>query len=98
MNVDERGPVDRPGARVFVARVTARRRPLTDRNLLAAGLRYPLMTAQVIALIHLEAMKLRWLGVPYRRPPPDHRPLAKEPPPRPCDPKRTSTNLRKPNS
>lgn len=68
--------VDRPdGERVFVARLAGTRRPVTDRALLAAALRYPLMTAQVIGLIHLEAVKLRWLGVPYRRPGPDHRPL-----------------------
>jgi DUF1365 family protein len=67
--------VDRPdGERVFVARLAGACAPLTDRALVAAALRYPLMTAQVIGLIHLEALKLRWLGVPYRRPGPDHRP------------------------
>ena len=30
---------------------------------------------KVIGLIHLEAIRLRRLGVPYRRPGPDHRPL-----------------------
>ncbi len=68
--------VDTPdGDRLFTARVAGSRRALTDRALVAAALRYPWMTAQVIALIHLEALKLRWLGVPYRRPGPDHRPL-----------------------
>jgi DUF1365 family protein len=62
------------GARVFTARVTGTRRPLTDRALLAAALRYPLMTARVIGLIHLEALKLRLRGVPYLRPGPDHQP------------------------
>ena len=51
------------------------RRGSTDRALLAAAVRYPLMTAQVIALIHYEAIKLRLLGVPYRRPGVDHKPL-----------------------
>jgi DUF1365 family protein len=62
------------GGRVFIARLEGERSELTDRTLLSAATRYPLMTAQVIALIHYEAMKLRWLGVPYRRPGRDHRP------------------------
>jgi len=62
------------GERIFVARLAGTRQPLTDRALLAAAVRYPLMTAQVIGLIHLEALKLRWRGVPYVRPGPDHRP------------------------
>jgi cyclopropane-fatty-acyl-phospholipid synthase len=68
--------VTRPGSvqRIFVARLAGRRRPLRDRTLLAAAVRYPLMTAQVIGLIHLQALKLRMLGVPYLRPGPDHRP------------------------
>lgn len=64
------------GERIFHAHLAGTRTPLTDRALLAAAVRYPLMTAQVIGLIHLEAVKLRLAGVPYRRPGPDHRPLA----------------------
>jgi hypothetical protein len=64
-----------PTARTFTARFTGERVELTDRALLAAAVRYPLMTAQVIALIHYEAVKLRLLGVPYRTPGPDHKPL-----------------------
>ncbi len=68
--------VDTPaGDRVFTAQLAGARHELTDRALVAAAVRYPLMTAQVIGLIHLEAVKLRLLGVPYRRPGPDHRPL-----------------------
>jgi len=66
---------DPSGARVLVARLEGRRVELGDRALAAAAVRYPLMTAQVIGLIHLEAMKLRARGVAYRRPGPDHRPL-----------------------
>jgi DUF1365 family protein len=67
--------VHRDDSRLFTARLTGTRTPLSDRTLLAAALRYPLMSAQVIGLIHLEAFKLRLAGVPYRRPSPDHRPL-----------------------
>jgi DUF1365 family protein len=71
--------VDKPGGeRIFVATLTGRRHVLSDRALLAAAVRYPLMTAQVIGLIHLEALKLRLAGVPYRRPGADHRPLDDE--------------------
>jgi DUF1365 family protein len=65
---------------IFVARLAGRRRPLTDRALIAAAVRYPLMTAQVIGLIHLEALKLRIRGVPYLRPGPDHAPRPSAPP------------------
>ena len=65
---------DRAGHRVFTARVTGDRQPFTDRALAAVALRYPLMSVQVIALIHYEALKLRLAGVPYHRPGPDHRP------------------------
>ncbi len=78
--------VDRPdGERVFVARLAGTRHPLTDRALLAAAVRYPLMTAQVIGLIHLEAAKLRLRGVPYLRPGADHRPRPEPPRVQPLD-------------
>jgi DUF1365 family protein len=68
--------VDTPaGERVFTAHLAGERRPLGDRALAAAALRYPLMTVQVIGLIHYEALRLHLRGVPYRRPGPDHRPL-----------------------
>jgi DUF1365 family protein len=74
--------VDRPdGERIFVARLAGTRQPLSDRTLLAAAVRYPLMTAQVIGLIHLEALRLRLRGVPYLRPAADHRPRAEPSPP-----------------
>lgn len=60
---------------VFWARLTGRRTALSDRAIASAALRYPFMTAQVIGLIHLQAIKLRIAGVPYRRPGADHRPL-----------------------
>jgi DUF1365 family protein len=75
--------VRRPdGARIFTARLDGERRPLTDRALLSAAVRYPLMTAQVIGLIHLQALKLRIAGVPYFRPGPGHAPRPIAPLPR----------------
>lgn len=67
--------VDVPDGRVFVARLAGDREPMTDGALARAAVRYPLMTAQVIGLIHFEALKLRMLGVPYHRPERDHRPI-----------------------
>ena len=66
-------------SRLFTARFSGSRSVLSDRALASAALRYPLMTAQVIGLIHLEALKLRLRGVPYRRPGPDHRPHSSDP-------------------
>jgi DUF1365 family protein len=59
---------------IFVAELAGRRQPLTDRALALAAVRYPMMTAQVIGLIHWQAVKLRLQGVPYFAPAPDHRP------------------------
>ena len=67
--------VHHAGERRFTARFGGTRNALTDRVLAGAALRYPLMTAQVIGLIHYEAFKMRFAGVPYRRPGVDHRPL-----------------------
>ena len=60
---------------VLFASFTGTRSPLSDRTLALAALRYPFMTAQVIGLIHWQALKLRLAGVPYRRPRADHRPI-----------------------
>ena len=66
---------DVAGARTFAATFDGGRAALGDRVLAAAAIRYPFMTAQVIGLIHWQALKLRLSGVPYRRPGTDHRPL-----------------------
>jgi hypothetical protein len=71
MHVTRPGP---SGDRIFTARLTGARHSLDDRALAAAAIRYPLMTAQVIGLIHLEALKLRLRGIPYIHPGSDHRP------------------------
>lgn len=67
--------VETGGARVFTACMRGERHAFTDTALARAFVRYPLMTAQVIGLIHFEALKLHLRGVPYRRPGADHRPI-----------------------
>jgi uncharacterized protein len=53
------------GQRRFAARLQLRTTPLADRALLGALMRYPLMTVQVMAAIHVEAARLWWKGVEY---------------------------------
>ena len=65
---------DASGMQVFTARFAGDRSPMSDRTLAAAALRYPFMTARVIALIHWQALRLALLGAPYHRPAADHRP------------------------
>jgi DUF1365 family protein len=48
------------GAPVLNAAFTGIRQPFTDRNLLSAAFRHPLMTLKVFAAIHFEALRL-WL-------------------------------------
>ena len=56
------------GARLLHARLLGTGRPLDDLALLGALLRAPMSTVQVIARIHLQALKLRLLGAPERAP------------------------------
>jgi uncharacterized protein len=51
---------------ILTTRFAGRRRPLTDRHILAACLTHPLLTLKVIAAIHWEALKLLLKGVPLR--------------------------------
>jgi DUF1365 family protein len=48
----------RDGGLVLAARLSLSRKPLTDRALASALLRYPFMTVQVIGAIHFEALRL----------------------------------------
>ncbi len=64
----------------FDATLTARARPITSRELARVLLRYPLMTAQVVAGIHWQAARLWWKGVPYQTHPKN---LPATPPPPP---------------
>jgi DUF1365 family protein len=50
---------------LFDATLTLSRRPMTGWQLARVLVVYPLMTAQVIAGIYWQALRLRWKGVPY---------------------------------
>jgi uncharacterized protein len=58
-----------PEGEQLVATLHGRRRPLDDRNLLLAFLRYPLMTMKVIGAIHWEALWLWLKGARFHRHP-----------------------------
>jgi len=57
------------GGEILVATHTARRRPLSDGQLLRAVVAHPLMTFKVVAAIHWEALRLWLKGARYRAPP-----------------------------
>ncbi|WP_018431231.1 DUF1365 family protein [Hoeflea sp. 108] len=52
------------GGALLVASFSGRRQPLTDRALLRALFRYPLMTLKVTLGIHWEALRIWWKGIP----------------------------------
>lgn len=56
---------------LITANFTGQRRPLTDRAILAAVLRHPLLAAKVVLGIHWEALKMLLKGL---RPPPQRPP------------------------
>jgi hypothetical protein len=66
MRIDE----ERDGKRLFRAVLTGERRPLTTATLAHALVRYPWVTGQVMARIHLQALRLWRKGVPFHRKPP----------------------------
>jgi len=61
----------RHGEKVFNASLQLRRQPLTGGNLAGVLLRWPFMTAKVIAAIYWQALRLKWKGVPFC-PHPEH--------------------------
>jgi DUF1365 family protein len=61
---------------VLVASFAGKRQPMTDRNLLRAWLRHPLMTLKVTAGIHWEALRIWRKGVPVHRHQAAARPVA----------------------
>lgn len=52
---------------LLIASFAGRREALTDRALLAALIRYPLMTLKVTLGIHWEALRIWWKGMPVHR-------------------------------
>jgi len=57
--------VTEQGETVLVSTLQGRRHPLTDRQLARMGLKYPLVTLHVITLIHWQALRLWWKGLPW---------------------------------
>ena len=55
----------RQGAEVFNASLHLQRQPLTGGTLAGALLRWPFMTAKVIAAIYWQALRLKWKGVTF---------------------------------
>jgi DUF1365 family protein len=68
LRIDEFEPGQRSdGAPFFQAQLRVRPLPLTNVNVVKMLLRYPLMTAQTIGLIHWQGLKLWLRGVRYRK-------------------------------
>ena len=62
------------GQAVLAAGISGHVRPLEDADLLRLFVAMPLMTFRIFAMIHWQALKLWWRGVPvYRKPPPPRR-------------------------
>ena len=59
--------VDADGRTVLVSTLTGARRALTDGALVRMTLRYPLVTLRTIFLIHWQALRLWWKGLPWHR-------------------------------
>jgi DUF1365 family protein len=70
LRVEARVDLTREGRLLLRARLTLRPEPLTDRALAKALLRYPFMTLKVLAAIHLEALRLWWMGALFFPAPP----------------------------
>lgn len=60
---------DHSGEAFFFARLHGRAEPLTDRALVRQLVRYPMLPARILSLIHWHALALRRRGVEHRPPP-----------------------------
>ncbi len=54
-------------SKLIITTLTGDRKPLTDRSLLWYAIRFPLVTVQIIAKIHWQALRLYLKGLPYHR-------------------------------
>lgn len=52
---------------LLIASFSGRREPMSDRSLMRALIRYPLMTLKVTVGIHIEALRIWWKGIPVHR-------------------------------
>ena len=57
----------RGGEKFFISAMAGRRKEFSDQNLFCYALRYPLVTLQVIGMIHWHAFRLWLLGAPHHR-------------------------------
>ena len=64
-DLDVRMVAVRDGAAIFDAGLSLRRRPMTAGALAGVLVRYPFMTARVVAAIYWQALRLRLKGVPF---------------------------------
>jgi len=58
---------DKEGNRFFISTLSGTRKPLTDANLLLYFFSFPLITLQVIGLIHWQALKLWLKKIPFHK-------------------------------
>jgi len=68
---------DKDGKRFFISTLNGARKPLKDSTLLLYFLSFPLITLQIIGLIHWQALKLWLKKIPYHKKG-DDLPLQKE--------------------
>ena len=55
----------RQGREIFSASLNLQQQPLIGGNLAGALLRWPFVTAKVVAAIYWQALRLKWKGVPF---------------------------------
>jgi DUF1365 family protein len=68
-HVEARIDLYRAGQPHFISRLSLDRRPLTDRAIAGALVRYPFVTAKIVGAIHWQALRLWWKGARVHRKP-----------------------------